>query len=51
MYFSLVDFDPANDARKYLYITDTTIQGNANNGGVHYNLNNSKFVLREVIGV
>lgn len=51
MYFSLVDFDPANDARKYLYIKDTTIQGNANNGGVHYNLNNSKFVLREVIGV
>lgn len=51
MYFSLVDFNPANDARKYLYITDTTIQGNANNGGVHYNLNNSKFVLREVIGV
>lgn len=51
MYFSLVDFDPANDARKYLYITDTTIQGNENNGGVHYNLNNSKFVLREVIGV
>lgn len=51
MYFSLVDFDPANDARKYLYIEDTTIQGNANNGGVHYNLNNSKFVLREVIGV
>ena len=41
MYFSLVDFDPANDARKYLYIKDTTIQGNANNGGV----------LREVIGV
>ena len=51
MYFSLVDFDPANDARKYLYIKDTTIQGNANNGGVHHNLNNSKFVLREVIGV
>ena len=51
MYFSLVDFDPANDARKYLYINDTTIQGNANNGGVHHNLNNSKFVLREVIGV
>lgn len=51
MYFSLVDFNPANDARKYLYIKDTTIQGNANNGGVHHNLNNSKFVLREVIGV
>ena len=51
MYFSLVDFNPANDARKYLYITDTTIQGNENNEGVHYNLNNSKFVLREVIGV
>ena len=51
MYFSLVDFNPANDARKYLYIKDTTIQGNENNEGVHYNLNNSKFVLREVIGV
>lgn len=51
MYFSLVDFNPANDARKYLYIKDTTIKGNANNEGVHHNLNNSKFVLREVIGV